>query len=211
LEEHADLITTLPNLLTLSRIAVIPVIVALFFVDGAVARWVSCALFTLAAVTDYLDGHIARSRQEVSNLGRFLDPLADKLLVVTVIVMLVAFDRMSLLTVLPAVVIVSREIIVSGLREFLAALDVGLPVTTLSKWKTGIQMVALGFLIVGDDGPAFIPVQIIGELGLWLAGMMTVITGYDYLRASAPHLVDRGKRKSGTERSDAAKSAGATR
>ena len=201
------MITSLPNLLTLSRIAVIPMIVALFFVDGDAARWAGCALFTLAAITDYFDGYLARSRQQVSNLGRFLDPVADKLLVVTVIVMLVAFDRMTLITVLPAIIIVCREIIVSGLREYLAALQVGLPVTTLAKWKTGIQMVALGFLIVGDAGPAFLPVQFIGELGLWLAAMMTFITGYDYLRASAPYMVND---KRGAERVERTKSAGIT-
>ena len=197
-------------MLTLSRIAVIPMIVALFFIDGDAARWACCALFTMAAITDYFDGYIARSRQLVSNLGRFLDPVADKLLVVTVILMLVAFDRMSLLTVLPAAIILCREIIVSGLREYLAGLQVGLPVTTLSKWKTGIQLVALGFLIVGDAGPGFIPVQIIGELGLWLAALLTFVTGYDYLRASAPYMVDDKKARPSADRGNGAKSAGAT-
>ncbi len=205
------MITSLPNLLTMSRIAVIPAIVALFFIDGAWARIACCALFTLAAITDYFDGYIARSRQEVSNLGRFLDPVADKLLVVAVIVMLVAFDRMSLITVLPAIIIVCREIIVTSLREYLAGLQVGLPVTTLAKWKTGIQMVALGFLIVGDAGPAFIPVQLIGELGLWLAAMLTLVTGYDYFRASAPYMIDDAKAADGGKRPKQAKSAGATR
>ena len=184
------MITSLPNLLTLSRIAVIPMIVALFFVDGDTARWAAWSLFTAAAITDYFDGYLARARQEVSKLGRFLDPVADKLLVVTLIVMLVAFDRMSLVTVLPAIIIVCREIIVSGLREFLATLQISLPVTSLAKWKTAIQLFALGFLIVGDAGPGFLPVQLIGEIGLWLAAAMTVITGFDYMRVSAPHMIE---------------------
>ncbi len=193
------MITSLPNLLTLSRIAVIPMIVGLFFVDGDGARWAAWALFTAAAITDYFDGYLARARQEVSKLGRFLDPVADKLLVVSVIVVLVAFDHISLITVLPAIIIVCREIIVSGLREFLATLQVNLPVTGLSKWKTGIQLLALGFLIVGDAGPDFLPVQLIGEIGLWVAAAMTFITGLDYLRVSAPYMIedepqDDGKR-----------------
>jgi cardiolipin synthase len=118
--------------------------------------------------------------------------------------MLVAFDRISLITVLPAIIIVCREIIVSGLREFLATLQVGLPVTSLAKWKTGIQLVALGVLIVGDAGPDFLPVQLIGEIGLWLAAAMTFITGFDYMRASAPYMVEDEPRDSANE----AKSAG---
>ncbi len=184
------MLTSLPNILTLSRIAVIPVIVALFFINGDVVRWVCCGFFAAAAITDYLDGYLARSREEESKLGQFLDPIADKLLVVTVIVMLVAFDRMSLVTVIPAVVIVCREIIVSGLREFLAELRLGLPVTSLAKWKTTIQLIALGFLIVGDAGPYFLPTQLIGELGLWLAALLTLVTGYDYLKASAPYMTE---------------------
>lgn len=199
----------LPNILTMTRIAMIPAIVGLFYVDGNAARWACCALFVIAAVTDYFDGHLARSRQAVSNLGRFLDPIADKLLVSTVIVMLVAFDRMSLLTVLPAVVIVCREIIVSGLREFLAGLSVPLPVTAMSKWKTTIQLVALGFLIVGEAaGP--LPANLIGELGIWLAAMLTMVTGYDYLRAGMPYIA--GTTETPTdEQIKPAESAGSTR
>jgi len=194
---------SLPNILTLSRIAVIPLIVATFFFDGDSARWFACALFTLAAVTDYLDGFLARRWEVMSNLGRFLDPIADKLLVVTVIVMLASFDRIGAWTIVAAVVIVCREIIVSGLREFLAEVRVGLPVTQLSKWKTAIQMIALGFLIVGDAAPMAIPAQAIGEGGLWIAAILTLITGYDYLRASAPHLTERpGPRPDRTERND---------
>ena len=182
------MITSIPNLLTISRVVAIPVIVALFYVEGREWQWLACALFSAAAITDYLDGYFARAWREQSAFGRFLDPVADKLLVAAVILMLVAFDRISGLSVIPALVILCREILVSGLREFLASLQVGLPVSKLAKWKTMIQMVALGFLIVGDSGPAWIPVEFIGDVGLWTAAILTLVTGWDYLRASARYV-----------------------
>lgn len=184
------MLTSLPNLLTLSRIGVIPVLLALFYVEAAWVRWVACALFTAACLTDYFDGYFARSRKQVSPLGRFLDPVADKLLVAAVLLMLAAFDRMSVLALLPAVVILCREIIVSGLREFLAELRVGMPASRLAKWKTGIQMTAIGVLIVGDAGPEALPIKLIGEVGLWLAAILTLVTGYDYLRAGLAHIMN---------------------
>lgn len=182
------MLTQLPNILTLSRILVIPLLVGLFYVEGDGARWVACALFTAAAVTDWFDGHLARSRAQISAFGRFLDPIADKLLVAAVILMLVAFDRIAGLVVLPALIILAREILVSGLREFLAGLQVGVPVSRLAKWKTGLQMVALGILIVGDAGPAQLPLVAIGETGLWIAALLTLVTGYDYLHAGLKHM-----------------------
>ncbi len=182
------MITNLPNLLTMSRIVVIPAIVALFWVDGEAARWAALALFTLAAITDFFDGYAARSMGMISNFGRFLDPVADKLLVSAILLMLVAFDRITGLAILPALVILCREILVSGLREFLAEIKVGLPVSRLAKWKTGIQMLMLGFLIVGDAAPAVIPADLIGEIGLWIAAGLTVVTGYDYLKTGMAHL-----------------------
>ena len=182
------MLTSLPNLLTLSRIVVIPVLVAMFFIHGDVARWVACALFVAAAVTDYFDGHFARRWSQISAFGRFLDPIADKLLVSAVILMLVAKDGIAGLVVLPALIILCREVLVSGLREFLATLNVGLPVSRLAKWKTMLQMVALGFLIVGDTGPDAVPVQMIGETGLWIAALLTLVTGYDYLRVGLGHM-----------------------
>lgn len=178
----------LPNALTLSRIAAIPVVVATFYMSGAYANWLACVMFTLACVTDWLDGHFARAWQQHSELGRFLDPIADKLLVVAALFMLVAMNRVSQWSVLPGLVILSREILVSGLREFLAGLQVGLPVSRLAKWKTGIQMTAIGVLLVGDAGPPSIPVQAIGEALLWVAALLTLVTGYDYLRAGLPHM-----------------------
>lgn len=181
-------LTTLPNLLTLSRILVIPVVIASFYVPGASARWFACALFAGAAVTDWLDGHMARRWQQQSEIGRFLDPIADKLLVAATLFMLTTFGRLSSAAVFPALVILCREILVSGLREYLAGLRVGMPVSRLAKWKTAIQMTAIGFLIVGDAGPAVLPVTAIGEALLWIAALLTLVTGYDYLRAGLPHI-----------------------
>ena len=182
-------LTSLPNLLTLSRILAIPLVVATFFVPGDYARWFACVLFSAAGVTDWLDGHMARRWAQQSELGRFLDPIADKLLVSATLFMLVAKGRFSAeWALLPALVILCREILVSGLREYLAELRVGLPVSRLAKWKTAIQMVAIGVLIVGDAGPAMLPVVWIGETLLWVAALLTLVTGYDYLRAGLAHM-----------------------
>ncbi len=186
------MLSTLPMTLTLSRIIAIPVVVALFYVGGDYTRYVACAIYTAAAVTDYFDGYLARAWQQQSKLGRILDPIADKLLVASTILMLVATDRITGWSVLASLVILCREVLVSGLREFLAELNRhNLPVTRLAKWKTGIQMTALGFLIVGDAPPtAFLPVTLIGEVGLWVAALLTLITGYDYLAEGLKHVGD---------------------
>ncbi len=183
------MLTSLPNLLTLSRIFLIPVILALLFFPTPLTRWVALALFAFAGLTDFLDGYLARHRGEVSAFGRFLDPIADKLLVASVIVMLVAIDQLEGLIVVPAIVILCREILVSGLREYLAEIQVPLPVSRLAKWKTVLQMIALGFLIVGDSAaPAGWPVDAIGNTGLWIAAVLTLITGYDYLVRGLEHV-----------------------
>ncbi len=187
------MLTDLPNLLTLSRIIIIPILVGLFYVEGDAWRWVSCVLFAAAGVTDYFDGYFARRWARISAFGRFLDPIADKLLVAAVILMLVAKDYISGLVVLPALVILCREVLVSGLREFLAGVNVGVPVSNLAKWKTALQMVALGFLIVGDAGPSWGDaahswVTYVGEIGLWIAAALTMVTGYDYLSAGLKHM-----------------------
>lgn len=182
------LLTGVPNLLTLSRILAIPIVVATFYIDGDYVRWFACILFSAAGVTDWLDGHMARRWKQQSELGRFLDPIADKLLVAATLLMLVGKDRLPFGALLPALVILCREILVSGLREYLAGLRVGLPVSKLAKWKTAIQMVAIGFLIVGDAGPAFLPVKDIGGTLLWIAALLTLVTGYDYLRAGLAHM-----------------------
>ena len=180
----------LPNILTLSRILAIPVVVGLMLLDGPMGHWLALAAYVFACVTDFLDGYLARAWRQQSALGQFLDPIADKLLVAAVLLILVAQGPIRDLTILPAAVILCREILVSGLREFLAQVRVSVPVSRLAKWKTTLQMLALGFLIVGAAGPDFGPVTTaeIGVYGLWIAAVLTLVTGYDYLRAGLRHM-----------------------
>ena len=183
----------LPNLLTLSRIAAIPLIVALVLLRWPAADLTACVVFTAAAVTDWLDGHLARRRRLTSEFGRMLDPIADKLLVGAVLMLLAGLGRLSDIGLIAAVVIMLREILVSGLREFLAGLSQGLPVSRLAKWKTGVQMTALGLLVAGDAsarllGLGFLPIGLAGEALLTLAAALTLITGWDYLVASLRHV-----------------------
>ncbi len=193
------MISSLPNTLTIARIAVIPLIVALLFLFDDWARWTACALFTLAGLTDFLDGYLARAMERESRFGRFLDPIADKLLVGAVLLMLVGKDALTTWALIPAVIILCREILVSGLREHLAELNVSVPVSRLAKWKTAMQMIAIGILIVGDAFPAAVPVQLIGELGLWLAAGLTMVTGWDYLSAGVRHIhAEEGAQRSPT-------------
>lgn len=186
------MLTDLPNLLTLSRIAAIPLLVALVAIRTPITDFAACCVFSAAAITDYFDGHFARTRAQTSDLGRMLDPIADKLLVGATLMLLAGLDRLSPIGLFPAIVILLREILVSGLREYLAGLRVGLPVTNLAKWKTGVQMGALGTLIAGNESAAllhipFLPVAIIGETMLWAAAALTLLTGWDYLVASLRH------------------------
>lgn len=180
------MLTSPPNLLTLVRIGLIPVLLILLHLEGAWARWLACAVYTIAASTDYLDGWLARSLDQHSRLGRWLDPVADKLLVAATVLVLVAFDRAPLL---PSLVILMREITISGLREYLAEARLVLPVSRLAKWKTAVQMTALGFLIVGDAGPWWLFVPEIGFWGLWLAALLTIVTGWDYVQKSVGHML----------------------
>lgn len=178
---------TLPNVLTLSRIAMIPAIIAAFYLPAPATNWVTLAIFALAGVTDYFDGYFARARNQFSAFGRFLDPIADKLLVTAIILMMVATGRIDGIHVLAAMVILCREIFISGLREFLAGVHVGVPVSQLAKWKTMTQFVALGLLLVGDAA-GFVAAREIGFAALWLATSLTLWTGYDYWRASLQHM-----------------------
>lgn len=172
----------LPNLLTVLRIAIVPLLILVMFVPVDAARWFAVIIFTLAAVTDFFDGYLARRHGVQSDLGAILDPIADKFLVLAALLMLIAIGTLSGFNVVAAVIILGREILVSGLREFLAGVSVKLPVTQLAKWKTTIQMVAIGFLIAGPAGPTLIPGSIvIGMVGLWAAAIITVITGYQYV------------------------------
>lgn len=186
----------LPNILTYARIVAVPVVVGLLYwqsiFGGALwLRWVALAIFIAAGVTDILDGYLARMWGQQSSLGRMLDPIADKLLVASCLLMLAADETIRGWTLLAAVIILCREILVSGLREFLADLHVGLPVTWLAKWKTFGQLVAIGFLIAGEAGESVLPQTIqIGIALLWLSAIVTLYTGWDYLRAGMRYMID---------------------
>src|SRR3978361_2398891 len=182
------MLTDLPNVLTLSRIAAVPLLVTLVAVTAPATDLAACIVFSAAAITDYFDGKLARARRQQSDLGRMLDPIADKLLVSAPLLMLVGQNRLSALGLYPAIIIMLREILVSGLREYLAGIRVVMPVTRLAKWKTGFQMGALGTLLAGDTaapllGLGALPVSFIGEAMLWVAAALTLITGWDYLTA----------------------------
>jgi cardiolipin synthase len=184
--------TDLPNMLTLSRIAAIPLLVLLMALRIAGGDCAACLVFAAAGITDYLDGRIARDRRQTSDFGRMLDPIADKLLIGATLMMLVGINRLSMWALYPAIVIMLREILVSGLREYLAGVRVGLPVTQLAKWKTGVQMAALGTLIAGDSTATllhigWLPVSEIGEAMLWASALLTLVTGWDYLKAGLRH------------------------
>ncbi len=198
------MLTSFPNLLTLSRIAVIPLIIATFYIESHIGNWIGLAVLVYAGVTDFFDGYLARVLAQQTALGKFLDPIADKLLVGSLLVMLVAFDRIPGLAILPAIVILCREILVSGLREFLAGVEISMPVSRLSQWKTTLQMIMLGFLLVGPAGPMFgnFSTTEIGVIGLWIAAILTLITGYDYLRAGLRYVevIDARAIKSKTSR-----------
>ena len=187
---------SLPNILTIARIAAIPLVVGCIYwqsiLDGPLwLRWVALAVFIAAAVTDFLDGYYARILDQQSALGRMLDPIADKLLVASCLLMLAADRIIFGWTLWAAIVILCREILVSGLREYLAELRVSVPVTRLAKWKTTLQLVAVGFLICGEAGDLIVPV--VTQLGialLWLSALLTLYTGWDYLRAGLHHLIE---------------------
>ena len=182
------MLNTLPNLLTLSRIVAMPLVVATFYLDAPFGPWAGCALFALAGFTDWLDGKLARAWEQQSEWGKFLDPIADKVLVAATLLMLTATQRISGWSVLPALVILSREILVSGLREHLAGIRVKVPVSNLAKWKTAVQMVAIVVLLVGDSGPEMLQAKLLGEALLWIAAAFTLITGYQYFRAGIVHV-----------------------
>lgn len=185
---------TLPNLLTLSRILAVPILVFLLWRPGWEDYAVTFVLYCLIGITDYFDGYVARAQGTVSRLGQFLDPIADKIMVAAVIVMLVARPSLEERWIIhdwhliPALVILLREIIVSGLREFLASLQVSVPVSALAKWKTTLQLVALGALILAGALPHWPWVHQIGLASLWAAAALTLVTGWDYLRVGLKHM-----------------------
>lgn len=181
---------SLPNILTYGRILAVPALVASFFVTGDWGRWLAMWIFIAAGVSDFLDGYLARAWQQQSALGQMLDPVADKLIVAAALLMLAADGTIAGWSLWAGVIILSREILVSGLREFLGTLNVGVPVTKLAKWKTLVQMVAIGFLLAGSAGDKIWPhTTLFGLTLLWIAAILTIYTGYDYLRATFHHVV----------------------
>lgn len=187
---------SLPNMLTYGRIVAVPLVVLCFFLEGhlqstALARWTALGIFVVASITDFLDGYLARIWKQQSTIGRMLDPIADKLLVSAVLLLLAADGTIAGWTLWAAIIILCREILVSGLREYLAELKVGVPVTRLAKWKTAIQMVAIGFLLAGPAGDKVLPHTTEIGLGLlWISAMITLYTGWDYFRAGLKHVID---------------------
>src|SRR5262245_23585676 len=168
----------LPNTLTVARIFAVPVLIAAFYLPAPAALWVAMAVFVAASVTDWVDGWLARRWEQQSDFGKVLDPIADKLLVAAALFMLAAFDRLSVPSIVAASATLGRQILVSGLREFLAG-RATLPVTVLAKWKTAVQMVAIAVLLVAPAAPWGLPLQRIGEIGLWIAAVLTLVTGWD--------------------------------
>jgi CDP-diacylglycerol--glycerol-3-phosphate 3-phosphatidyltransferase len=184
----------LPNVLTYGRVVAVPVVVAcMFWPEEFWMRWAALAVFAVAAITDFFDGYLARAWQQQSTLGRMLDPIADKLLVSATLLMLVADRTINSWAIWAAIVILSREILVSGLREYLAELRVSVPVSTVAKWKTTLQLIAIGFLLAGPAGEHVLPGTVKIGLGLlWISAILTLYTGYDYFRAGIHHIVDHG-------------------
>ena len=179
----------LPNLLTLSRILAVPLLAGLLWQpDWALGYGIAFALYCLMGITDYFDGYLARAQGAVSKLGVFLDPIADKIMVASVILVLVAVQVLSGVSVVAGLVILLREIAVSGLREFLAQLQVSVPVSRLAKWKTTLQLIALGGLILGGALPGWPWMHVAALAALWAAAVLTLVTGWDYLRVGLKHM-----------------------
>jgi len=182
----------LPNILTYGRIAAAPLVGATYYIPGDWGPWIAFLIFVTASITDYLDGYLARIWQQQSALGRMLDPIADKLLVAVSILVLAEDGMFNGWSWWAAVIILMREVFVSGLREFLAELRVSVPVTRLAKWKTAMQLVAIAALLIA---PALQGAKsgILIDLGLiffWAAAIVTLYTGYDYFRAGLKHIVE---------------------
>jgi cardiolipin synthase len=186
----------LPNILTYARIIAVPLIVLCFFIEGRLqssdfARWLALSIFFVASVTDFLDGYLARKWEQTSNIGRMLDPIADKLLVSVILLLLAADGTIAGWSLWAGVIILCREILVSGLREYLASLEVSVPVTQLAKWKTTIQLIAIGFLLAGPAGDKVVPyVSETGLVLLWISALVTLYTGWDYFRSGLRHVIE---------------------
>jgi cardiolipin synthase len=182
---------SLPNLLTYGRVMAVPVVAGcLFWPEIAWMRWVALGVFIAAGISDFLDGYLARAWSQQSRIGQMLDPIADKLLVSAVLMMLAADHMIASYSLTAGIIILCREILVSGLREFLAELKVSLPVSNVAKWKTTLQLIALGFLIAGPSGDAIVPgITTTGLVLLWISALLTLYTGWDYFRAGLKEMI----------------------
>lgn len=176
----------LPNFLTIIRIGLIPILIMSFYLEGNIGNWVAASIFTFASITDYFDGFLARTFNAYSDFGRVLDPIADKLLVAATLMMLVHLEKAP---IIPAILILCREILVSGLREYLAEFKVSIPVTNLAKFKTVIQFIAIIILILGDKGGGLSYITLIGQIAIWIAAALTLITGYAYCKEGFNKLI----------------------
>ena len=190
----------IPNILTIGRIIIVPFFVLAFYLPGFYGDLTAFALFLIASFTDFLDGMLARMLGEESKLGELLDPIADKIIVATALILLVMSGTIKHYEVIAAIIILTREILISGLREFLARGKVKLPVTNLAKLKTFIQMVAIALLLTGETGNKILNfqdynAQIIGIILLWLSAFLTLYTGYEYLRKGIDHAISEDNKK----------------
>ncbi len=197
-KDKPALLYSIPNLLTYARILAVPMVALCFYLEGELqssdfARWSAVIIFVIASLTDFLDGYLARIWQQTSNIGRMLDPIADKLLVATCLLLLAVDTDKTIAgwSLWAAIIILCREILVSGLREYLAELKVSVPVTWIAKWKTTIQMIAIAFLLAGSAGDkVFEYTTQTGIVMLWIAAIITLYTGYDYFRAGLKHIIE---------------------
>ena len=185
----------IPNILTIGRIILVPIFVGTFYLPGAMGDWIPFIIFLLASFTDFLDGLLARLYKEESKLGELLDPIADKIIVSSALVLLIMDDTIKEYEVVAALIILIREILISGLREFLAKVRVKMPVTSLAKYKTFIQMFAIAILLTGESGNKILNIgeynaHTIGIAFLWLSAILTVYTGYDYVKKRIHHAID---------------------
>ena len=185
----------IPNILTIGRIIIVPIFVLTFFIPGFFGDLIPFTLFVLASFTDYLDGLLARLFKEESKLGELLDPIADKILVSAALILLVMNGTIENYEVIAAIIILTREILVSGLREFLAKVSVAMPVTSLTKLKTFLQMLSIAILLTGESGNKIINFQdynahTVGIILLWLSAFLTLYTGYDYVKKGIVHATD---------------------
>ena len=185
----------IPNILTIGRIILVPIFIFTFYLPGAFGDWIPFLIFVLASFTDFLDGLLARLYKEESKLGELLDPIADKIIVASALVLLVMNNTIINYEVIAAIIILTREILISGLREFLAKVQVNMPVTSLAKFKTFIQMLAIAILLTGESGNKLVNfgdynAHSIGIVLLWMAAFLTLYTGYDYVKKGIDHATD---------------------